>query len=72
MEALAIQFVLMVCGGVYPAIQPMGTTCGEASSPEEDEEYGQTHQKTRNADEEETVGNHRRTSKVVGDYHLEF
>merc|ERR1712020_106093 len=33
-EALAIQFVLMVCGGVYPAIQPMGTTCGEASSTE--------------------------------------
>ena len=30
-EALAIQFVLMVCDGVYPAIQPMSATCGEAS-----------------------------------------
>ena len=29
MEALAIQFVLMVCGGVYSAIQPMGANCGE-------------------------------------------
>lgn len=28
--------------------------------------------KTRNAGEEEIVGNHHRTSKVVGDCHLEF
>lgn len=63
-KALAIQFVLMVCGGVHPAIQPMGTTCGEASSPQEYEEYGQIHQKTRNADEEEKVGNHRRPLTV--------
>ena len=40
MGTLAIQFVLMVCGGVYPAIQPMGTTCGEASSTEEDAKTG--------------------------------